>query len=328
MARRAQSTASSCSPRQVVALARLHSSCDLLAVALDRCEQFGARLGVTLHAEQHHACVCRAACSIVGIEFDWHGATRPRLLQADWSGQASRREATPAACASGASAVAASSASIASARRPSRSSRTPAHVSSTGFSGSSSPPTRATPAARLRSRQRVPRPPGAARTPASAATGAAPRRTPIRRAACRRSASARGPRRPRPRPGQARCRSSAAAGRAQSSPSPRRISRPAKPKQRRLAPRIDVRARGRRPVRRRANLPAARRASAIRSGGSSHSGSCRSSASINCRARTQVAGLLLRPVPGSASVGGAVVAESNGGHRSAVSASAGRSLAS
>ena len=112
----------------------------LLAVALDRCEQFGAGLGVALHAEQHRGvhvlqvrdCRDRAR---------WHGAARPRLCKADRNGQAVSPSRAAGSFASGASAVAASSASIASARRPSRSSRTPRAVSSTGFSGSSSPAT-------------------------------------------------------------------------------------------------------------------------------------------------------------------------------------------
>ena len=131
--------------------------------------------------------------------------------------------------ASGASAVAASSASIASGRRPSRSSRTPRAAGSTGFSGSASPRHRARPATPPPSQQHLRRPPGAAHTPMSEATGAAPRQTPIPRAACHRSASARGPRCPRLRPGRALFRSSAAAGRVQLSPSPRMINRPASP---------------------------------------------------------------------------------------------------
>ena len=71
--------------------------------------------------------------------------------------------------------------------------------------------------------------PGAARIPASEATSAAPRQTPIPRAACHRSAAARGPGCPTPRRARARCRSNAAADARAVSPSPRMINRPASP---------------------------------------------------------------------------------------------------
>ena len=112
----------------------------LLAVALDRCEQFGASLGVPLHAEQHRR-RARSAGAHCRDRVRWHGAARPRHRESRSERASASPKSYAGSFASGASAVAASSASIASARRPSRSSRTPFAASSTGLSGSSSPAT-------------------------------------------------------------------------------------------------------------------------------------------------------------------------------------------
>ena len=137
MARRAAATPSSCSPRHVVALARLHSALHVLAVAIDQREQFAARLGMAVHAEQHRGAGIAKLPRCRG-RARWRGAARPRLRRS----RLERASTSPRKCtgngASGASAAAASSASIASSRRPSRSSNSPRAVISTAFSGSAS----------------------------------------------------------------------------------------------------------------------------------------------------------------------------------------------
>ena len=69
MARRAQPTPLVLQPEAGGGVGKIAQHMHLLAVALNRCEQFGASLGVPQHPEQHRR-VHVLQVRIVGIELD------------------------------------------------------------------------------------------------------------------------------------------------------------------------------------------------------------------------------------------------------------------
>ena len=172
-----------------------------------------------------------ARCEAVGSRdrVRWHGAALPRPRAAGWHRTAAHRAEPPAAALRARAPcrlqrverfrpAAKPLQQDAARRRQHRIQRIASAATSSHASSASSEP-----ASDMRRR------PDAARIPASEATDAAPRQTPIQRAACHRSAAAQVPRCPTPRRARARCRSSAAADRRAVSPSPRMINRPASP---------------------------------------------------------------------------------------------------
>ena len=171
-------TASSCSPRQVVALARLHNAVRLLAVTLDRGEHFGARVGVTVHAHQHRG-ECVHDSRIVGVELT--GAAqrasascsrleRASTLAEERCRQSAHRARAPPQPPEHRSLRAGGQAA------PAGHHARPAAPDPEGRRQQRHP---ARPAAAPASQRHSRRPPGAAHIPACEATGAAPPRTPI-----------------------------------------------------------------------------------------------------------------------------------------------------